>query len=125
MGFISGIFTSRQSNVDGNNWTVPVRRMSLDSMDDPENSEVRPAPSERFVSDAEIQTLKYCFTLAPNTGDKRILGKIENGDLCLRPASIQAFKVILAEKGLMDNPVIAGLLRWIETDSKRYFRFRL
>jgi hypothetical protein len=123
MGFISGIFTSRQSNVGDGIRDVLLRRLPLISesnIDSDANAE-----KERFVSDAEIQTLKYCFTLAPNTGDKRILGKIENGDLCLRPASIQAFKVILADKGLMDNPVIAGLLRWIETDSKRYFRFRL
>jgi hypothetical protein len=97
MGFISGIFTSRQSNVGDGIRDVLLRRLPLISesnIDSDANAE-----KERFVSDAEIQTLKYCFTLAPTTGDKRILGKIENGDLCLRPASIQAFKVILADKG--------------------------
>jgi hypothetical protein len=123
MGFISGFFTSRQSNMGHDKRSAVLRRMpSISESDQLPDEDVE---QHKFVTDAEIQTLKYCFTLAPNTGDKRILGKIENGDLCLRPASIQAFKVILADKGLMDNPVIAGLLRWIETDSKRYFRFRL
>jgi hypothetical protein len=72
----------------------------------------------------DYKSFLHCFTLAPSRGDKRILAKIENGDLLIRPNSVQAFKVILAENKLMDNPSIVSLMNWFDTNKDRYIKFR-
>lgn len=89
-----------------------------------EPTEAAADETERGLTDAEVRTLKYCFSLAPTTGDKRILASIRNDALLIRPKDIVGFRKILADHGLGDSVLIAGIFKWLEEDAARWLCFR-
>lgn len=72
----------------------------------------------------DVKAFLHCFTLAPRFGEKRILAKVVDGDLLIRPNDLTAFKVILAENNLMTNPSVMAVMNWFATSKDRWLTFR-